>query len=199
MRSRRAERGERDLHFQSGKRRAEAVVDTTAKTEMLQILAVGIEPVRRLEHRGIAVSGGDQQHELGALRNRHPRHVDVGERRAVRDELQRGLEAQELFDERHGETRSSAQPLEVLGMAQQRQHPVGDQVDRRLVTGDQQQQARDLQIDVGERFVGGCVGQARQQRVGRVGAVLSDQLAEIADDGNASRSCPLRVSSSAFG
>ena len=61
-------------------------------------------------------------------------------------------------------------------MAQQRQRAVADQVDRRLVAGDEQQDAGGEQLVLGElvpRLLGG--DQGRQQIVARRGAALGDE------------------------
>src|SRR5262245_40761158 len=97
--------------------------------------AVGIDKLR-----GIAVSGTDRRHYHGALPDRVAIDLDVFARDA-RGALDGAVVAQELLDRARGERRISLQSPELVGMAQERQHPVADEVHRRLVTGHEEEDA----------------------------------------------------------
>ena len=64
--------------------------------------------------------------------------LEVPDRDAAR-ELHRAVEAEQLVDRGVVEPGIGAQPLELVGMAEQRQCAVADQVHRGLVAGDVQE------------------------------------------------------------
>ena len=85
-------------------------------------------------HRNEAQLAGE--YRACILAARHAGQVDVGEGIAL-DELHRRLVAQHLLDHAGNALRVLAQPLQLGRMAQQGQHAVGDQIDGRLVAGDE--------------------------------------------------------------
>ena len=74
----------------------------------------------------------------------------------------------------HDEAGIVAQRLELLGMAQQRQHAVADQVDRRLVAGDEEEDAGGEQLVLAQ-LVAGLLGgdEAGEHVVARRRAALA--------------------------
>lgn len=71
------QRGERLVYLQPGEGSAKAVVQAAPEAQVLVVRAVGVEPVGVGEPAGIAAGGGEQQGQLGALR-------DGGARRPAR-------------------------------------------------------------------------------------------------------------------
>ncbi len=65
---------------------------------------------------------------------------------AVRQELHRWLVAQQFLDQADDQVGFAAQPLEHVGVAQQGEHAVGDEVDGGLVAGEQQQRGGGHQL-----------------------------------------------------
>ncbi len=57
-------------------------------------------------------------------------------------ELDRRHVAQQLLDRRAGQARVGPQPRQLLGVLEEGQHAAGDQVDRGLVPGHQQEDGR---------------------------------------------------------
>ena len=57
------------LGLESGERRASAVMEPAAETEMADIGSIRVEPVRIAEHRRVAIAGGEEEHDVGALRD----------------------------------------------------------------------------------------------------------------------------------
>ena len=87
---------------------------------------------------GVAVGrGGHRHHERagldGAAADLERRHRDAP------GHLHRGVEPQALLDRVGDEGRVVAEPGELVGVAQQLQRAVADEVDRGLVAGDEQQ------------------------------------------------------------
>src|SRR5205823_3217139 len=83
-------------------------------------------------------------------------------------ELDRGVVAQGLLDAAVDQLRLRAESGELIGVAQQREYRVGDQVGRRLVAGDQQQYTGREQLVLGQLVALGLgVYEQRQQIVAR--------------------------------
>jgi len=118
-----------DLRLDAGEGSADTVVDATAEAEMLVVGTFGIEPVRVWEARRVVAPGGKQEHHGRALWDGHSGNRDIGQGGA-RTELHRWIVAQHLLDQRDHEVGVAPQPLEDVGVAQQGEHAVGDQVDR---------------------------------------------------------------------
>jgi hypothetical protein len=145
----------------------------------LRVGTPDVEPVRLGERLGVAVRRGQQSQDRrtrGRFEVADPQpaaHPPPGH-------LYRRVVAQRLLDRTRGQPRVGAQRRELLGMAQQRQNPVADQVDRGLVAGDQQQDAGGQQLLLGELVAvlldADQMGQ--QVRTGR-GAPPGDQLPEV--------------------
>ena len=136
--------------------------------------AVGIGKLRR-----VPVRRRQQDHRLLALLQRRATDLHLLQRDAA-CELHRRVIAQYLLDCALGQRRVVPQLGELIGVAQQRQRAVADQVHRRLVTGNQQQDARRQQLLLAQLvpFVFGG-DQRADQVVLRVLPPLSDQAAEV--------------------
>ena len=72
-----------------------------------------------------------------------------------RVDLHRRLVAQQLFDERDRQLGFVAEPLQDVGMAEQGEHAVGDEVDGCLVARDQQEPSGGHDVFGGQPFLGG--------------------------------------------
>ena len=148
---------------------AEAVVDAGGERQV----AVGVRPVeaqgvRVVEHRRVVVGRAEDRHHGGAGRD-----LDVavahGLHRDADRLLHRTVVAQQLVDGRRVERRVVAPAGELVGVAQQGQHAVADQVDGGLVAGDVEQRHERDQLG-GAQPVAGLLDeqQLRQQVVAEV-------------------------------
>src|SRR5882724_166194 len=180
------ERVDGDLAFHARERRAEAEVDTPAEGDVTvvgprEVQAVGIGELRR-----VAVSGADEGHDHLTLADRPA--PDPGFRaRHPRRALHGPVVPQELLDGARDEPRRFAQAAQLARVLQERQDPVADQVDGRLVAGDEQEDARRdqlLLVELVARLLGG--DERRQEIAARRGAALGDETAEVVADGAAS-------------
>ena len=94
--------------------------------------------------------------------------------------------AEELLGHVRAQVRIGAQRVHLLGLRQERDHAVADEIRRGLEPGEEQQRRERVQLFVREavRFVGRCIlvgvlhDQAAQQVVLRTGAPLLDQCVE---------------------
>ena len=95
-------------------------------------------------------------------------------------EVHRRLVAQQFLDQADAQVGLVAQPLQHVGVAQQREHAVGDEVDGGLVAGDEQQDQRGDQFAALHPPVRAVVGdQPGQQVVAWVGAAALRQLDQV--------------------
>src|SRR5215510_6652525 len=102
-----------------------------AEGEMTVVAAADVEPRRLGELGRVAVRRAEEEGHLRALREDVPAVGDLFERDAD-GELDRALVAQQLLDRGGDHARLLAHPTPLVGMPQQRQRAVADQVDRRL-------------------------------------------------------------------
>ena len=126
---------ERQLGLEPRERRAEAVVAGPAEGEVAVVRPADVEPIGVREPLGVAVGRGHHRDDRLPLADRPAAELAVrrGEPGGV---LDRALEAEELLDGRWDEPGLAAQELPLVGVSQQREHPVGDQVRRRLQPAD---------------------------------------------------------------
>ena len=96
------------------------------------------------------------------------------------EEMHRRVVAQYLFDRPGCQSRLDAEALELVGVAKQRQHPVGDEVVRGRMPGAEQQPAGRVELAKGQTVALLLYGeQVREQIVTRVTAPPNDELLEI--------------------
>ena len=147
---------------------------TQAEREVADRRPGGVELIRLIGHRGVAMRGSQQQHHDVALGNSYlllsDDHILS---RDPADQLDRRVIAQSLLDNRRGSAGILPEGSPVPRMAKHGQHPVGDQIHRRLVSGDQQQIAGRDNLFLGELIAGLLDrNQPRHQVVARVCAAL---------------------------
>ncbi len=132
-----------------------------------------------VELLGVAVARGQEQHgevtggELDAAEL-----ARLGEGPA--GELDRGDVAQHLLHPAAGHPRVAPEPLQLVGIAQQGQRPTRDEVDRRLVAGHQQQDARRQQLGLAQHGAP-VLGrhQPAEQVLSRMALALGEELEEV--------------------
>jgi hypothetical protein len=125
-----------------------------------QVEAVGVG-----ELGGVAVGRPDEGHHHRARRDRAPteRHVLAGDARRA---LDLPIEAQQLLHRGADQRGIAAQPPEPIGMAQQGERAVADQVDGGLVPRDEEQDARGQQLDLAQAVARLLRGDQVRQHVG---------------------------------
>ncbi len=96
--------------------------------------------------------------------------------------MNRRLEAQKLFDNARRERIIPAQPLEPLGIAQERKHAVGDEIDRGLMSSHEKKHGgrKEIESAHGPVFLIFMGGKARQNIVRWPLALGLDQNIQIA-------------------
>src|SRR5258708_36300687 len=72
-----AELGQGDLRLGPGQRGAEAVMDTAAEAEVLQVLAIGVEPIGVRYVPRVAAAGGEDKDDRGAVGDGGAGDLDV--------------------------------------------------------------------------------------------------------------------------
>jgi hypothetical protein len=140
-----------DPPLQPGDRGAEAEVRALSECQMSGRVAAYVEAVRVRPARLVPVGGSEQQQYPRAFRHRGAVDRDVLGERACH---QRGrtVEAQHLFDRRRNQARIGEQCRALIRVAVQPVHGIAEQLGRRLVAGDQQQEAEPKQFVRGEPF-----------------------------------------------
>lgn len=126
------QRADGHLRLELGQRAAEAEVRAVAEAEVPVARAGQVEPVGVLEALGVPVGRGEEQVGQLALAQRPPADRDVlgGD---PDDRLGRRVVAGEFLDGRADQHRVLAQPGQLVGVAQQGEHAVADQVGGGLV------------------------------------------------------------------
>ncbi len=168
--------------FESGQRRAQAVMDPVAEAEVRSIAPADVQDIGGWEPARIAV-GRRQAHQhlfmcgyLHAVeRHRLGRHPERG----VRD---RGGEPDELVDRGGKPCGIGQQGLELAGVIQQGHHSVADQAGRGVVAGDDELEQARQELLGGERVAFGGGDQDADQVVGRALALGVDQRAQVGND-----------------
>ena len=115
-------------------------MDAEPEPEMVVRVPGDVEPFRLVELLRIAVGRGDEQHGEVAGFEVHAAVLAVlghGPRR----QLHGGDVAEHLLDTASSELRIGAEQFALVGMAEKSEGASGDQVDRGLVPGHQQQDA----------------------------------------------------------
>ena len=156
------QRAERGLQLDPGQRRPDAEVHAGAEGDVRVVGAADVEGVRR---RRTPPGRGWRAQQRGDLLPRgdgDPADLDVLGGGAL-EQLQRGVEAHQLLDRRRQQGRVVAQPLQLVGVLEQREQPVAADVDRRLVAGVEQQDAGGDQLVLGQPV---ALGVAHLHQVG---------------------------------
>ena len=152
-----------------------------------EMCGLSVRPTSRVsgvgEHRRVAVGRAEQRGDLLARGDGDPADLDVLGGGAL-EQLQRRVEAHELLDRRRQQRPVRAQPLQLVGVRQQREQAVAADVDRRLVAGVEQQDAGGDQLVLGQPVALGVahLHQVGEQVVARGGAPLGGQLAQVGDE-----------------
>src|SRR3546814_6738620 len=121
-------------------------MDALAERQAGAVMAPQVEAVGLGKLQRVAVGRAEQAHHVAAGGNAPAGDLDLFAGPAA-DLLDRALVAQELVDGAFHERRVGSQARKLVGIADQRQHSVADQVLRGLVTGPQQEHA------VGQQFL----------------------------------------------
>ncbi len=155
------------------------MVRAAAEGDVRVVRALGPEPVGVGEPARVPVARGQRQHHMVAPANRRPRRLDVGQR-GTRRQLHGRVVPQHLLDDRRGVLGVGGEALEDLGMAQQRLRAVRDEVDGRLVPGDEQHPEGEREVQRAHAPGRVVPGQhAGDQIVARCRAPPPDQLLQI--------------------
>src|SRR2546428_10737818 len=138
-------RADGDRPFHAREWSAGAEVNAPAEGDVAVVGTSEVETIRVGNLGGIAIRGADEGHPHLPLADRPAADIDVRARDA-RGALHGTIVTQQLLDGTRDEPGRLAQPTELSWMAQECQGPVTDQVDRRLVAGDEQEDARREQL-----------------------------------------------------
>ena len=174
------------LRLQPGETGADAEVGAVAEGEMSRSGAGEVQTVRVGVARGVAVGGAEHDERLLPLA-----HADSTENEIVSGDaggdLDGAVVAQELIDGSGAEVGMLSEPVELVGVLEQRERAVADQVRGRLMTGGEQQQAHrdDLVRLERDAAVGGM-----DQRAQEILARSSRAAARRSGRGTASASSP---------
>ena len=114
-------------------------MDPAAEAKMLIFRPVRVKHIGVRNVVGVATAGGQNQHDRRTPGDGRSRDVNVIEGNPASEEMHRRFVAQQFLDNPGGQFRLPAQALQDFGVTQQGKHAVGDDVDGRLVAGDQQQ------------------------------------------------------------
>src|SRR5918999_4986981 len=110
---------ERQLQLQAPEGCPQAVVDAGPEAEVLGRARAGqVEAVGVVEHRRVAVGRAEQQPQLGSLGHGDPGDLDVLQDPAF-EHLQGGVVAQQLLDGPGEQAGVLAEPLQLVGVAEQ--------------------------------------------------------------------------------
>jgi hypothetical protein len=132
-----------------------------------------------VEHLGVAVGAPEQQGQLLSLR-----HLLSGDLRVLQhpplEHLERGVVAHQLLDGRARQRGVGPEPLELVGVAEQRPPSVAGDVHRGLVARVQQEHAGPDQLVLGEALaLLEDLGQPRDQVLARMAPALPRELTEV--------------------
>lgn len=119
-------------------------MDALTEREVLVVRAGDVQRVGIREPFRVVVRG--RVHEHLAFRDEHPTDDAVFSGEAFSRCLHRTVVAQQSFDRRLDERGVVFQLLELIGVLQQRQHAVADEVDGGFVPSDQQQEHHGEQL-----------------------------------------------------
>src|ERR1700733_5490338 len=159
----------RGVYLQPRELTAKADVYAGAPPEALFLLTFEVEFVGVGEPLRITIRGAIHEVDRRTLRDCGPGDLDVVESRPGGPKVDRRLEAQHLLDGAWNQLRPPAQQVDGPGVPQQRQHAVGDEVDCRVMTGDEYKDAIVYDLAGGHASVrAAVVHQLRDHAVGGV-------------------------------
>jgi hypothetical protein len=92
-----------------------------------------------VELNRVAIAGGIQQEDRRAFRDGRAVNLYIVQRPSTGKELDRRLEAKHLLDGARHQLWSPAQQLDGSWVSQTRKYAMGDEINRRIVAGDEQQ------------------------------------------------------------
>src|SRR6476619_2719807 len=145
------EPSERRLQFEAPERRAETEVDPGAEAQMRVRCPPEVHVVGLVEDLWVAVRRSEDESELGAARDRRAMEIERLEDPSL-EQLQRGVEPQQLFDRRGDEGVLGTEPLQLVGVAEERPPAEERGVHGGLVAGVEQQHARPDELVLREAF-----------------------------------------------
>ena len=168
---------EGDLRLQPGQRRAQAVMDAVAERQVPRGLPAEVQPVRVGVPARVTVRRAQRDDHRIAAADGRPADLDRLGGEPVGRVVDR-VHVPEQFLHRAGEQRRvGLQPGELARIEQQCERAAGDQVDRGLMSGHQQQEHHGDQLVLpepvplvpgrdqrGKQVVGGLLPLGRQQR-----------------------------------
>src|SRR5438552_3016371 len=117
-------------------------MDAAAKAQMRILFALWIEAFWVHKLLRITVSSRKGECQRRTLWNDRTRYGDVLEGSTLRQQLDRWFIAQHFFDRANNEIRFPAQALQNIGVTQEREYAVRDQIDGGLMSRDEQQYSR---------------------------------------------------------
>ena len=129
-------------------------MDTRGKGQMLVGRPGNIEPARIVKCLRVMIGPADAGQHLGARFERDPGNLEGFGDPAIAD-LQRAVKTQHFLDGRAEQRRIILQQFQLIGIVEQRHHPVADQIGRGLVATIEQQDAILNQLFGGQRVIFG--------------------------------------------
>jgi hypothetical protein len=173
------ERTERDLDLRARERGAEAEVHAAAERQRLYVGTRDVQPVRVGIARGVAIPGTQQGEDLLAGGNGHAADIDTRLGHSVH-ELRRAVVAQELVGEIAKQRRITPQQGELIGMLQETQQAVAEEVGGGLETRREQQRRERHQLIIGQSIATDLGReQLAEQVLPRPASLVRDQTEEV--------------------
>jgi hypothetical protein len=169
-----SDRADGDLGLHPREVLPQAGVNSGAESQVTVVPTADVQPVRIGELDRVAVGGGDQDEDLLTAPDELVAERDVLECQPS-EGLDRRVVAEELFDRAPDQLGVLPQPTEFVGMAEERQHAVADEPDRRLVAGHEEQDAGGEQLVHAQPLAPLGLGQAGEQVGLRCAPPLGDQ------------------------
>ena len=183
------QRPDRERTLEACQGGAEAEVDPVAERDVPVVRAVEQQPVWLRESLGITIRCPEQDpHPFSSAQDpASDLHVRLDD---ADPDLDGAIEAQQLLDGGPEEIRVTMQRAQRVGMPQQREHAVADQVGGRLVPGEQQERAGlDQLVLLEPRAVGLCAHEAAHQIVVASLATMTHDVAEVIVEGGGTLLC----------
>src|SRR6476646_7082523 len=113
------ERAERRLELEAAERRAETEVDPGAEAQMRVRRPAEVHAIGPVEDLRVPVGRSEDEAELGAARDRGAVEIERLEDPSL-EQLQRGVEPQELLDRGWDEGVLGTEPPQLVGVAEER-------------------------------------------------------------------------------
>ena len=166
-------------------------MDPEPESHVAIVRARDVEPVGIGEMPGIAVGRPDGGNDQGPAGDLPALNLDISGGEPSRP-LHRAVIAQELLDRGGDEAGIALELLELVGMTEQGEQPVADEVHRGLVPGDEQQHAHGQHLALAQ-LVSLLLGRDEQAQQVFLGALapLPDKGAKVIAEGSTRRPAPL--------